>query len=181
MLVDLFRLLAPFSAAMFVLITITNSFLESPLAGSFTSRHPCRVVNFEYGHPPISQLALYGCQPTVSLRHDTCLIGLFPEKLEPDVYLFHTLGMAPLFSASKVCAERSRLPIKRTSESKNKTARAARTPPGYVTESVTSRLIAGVSAPIAGFDSPGPASTCLPGREFDISRSSCFPGPHPRR
>jgi hypothetical protein len=35
MLVDLLRLLALLSAAMFVLITITNSFLELPPAGHF--------------------------------------------------------------------------------------------------------------------------------------------------
>src|SRR5258707_8833632 len=46
MLCDAARLRAPVCADMFVLITITNSFLESPLAGSFVARHPCRVVSF---------------------------------------------------------------------------------------------------------------------------------------
>jgi len=75
----LLRLSALVSAAMFVLITIINSFLESPLAGSFTPRHPCHVVNFNYGHPPVSRLALCGCQSPLPLRHDTSSIGLFPE------------------------------------------------------------------------------------------------------
>src|SRR5271157_4871667 len=48
-LVDLLRLLADVMAAMFVLITITNSFLESPLSGSCASRHPCRVADFNTG------------------------------------------------------------------------------------------------------------------------------------
>jgi hypothetical protein len=47
--VDLLRLLADVMAAMFVLITITNSFLELPLAGRFISRHPCRVAEFKTG------------------------------------------------------------------------------------------------------------------------------------
>src|SRR6202041_864181 len=48
-LVELLRLLALLSAALFVLIIITNSFLESPLAGSSASRHPCHVVDFSPG------------------------------------------------------------------------------------------------------------------------------------
>src|SRR5258708_19608123 len=64
MLCDAARLRAPVCADMFVLITITNSFLESPLAGSFVARHPCRVVSFNYRPHPFTH-----CPFITATRH----------------------------------------------------------------------------------------------------------------
>jgi hypothetical protein len=49
-------------AAVFVLITIKNSFLEHPLRGIFIAWHPCRVADHLCGRPPVSRLAFYGRQ-----------------------------------------------------------------------------------------------------------------------
>ena len=63
MFVDLLRLLALVSAAMFVLITITNSFLELPLDGEFFYCHGI-LAGGEFRIAGVTGflLAFYGCQ-----------------------------------------------------------------------------------------------------------------------
>src|ERR1700677_3951529 len=65
--VEVSRLVAAVIADMFVLITILLTLsLSDPLRGVLLSRHPCRVADFYYGHPPVSRLAVCGRQAPLS-------------------------------------------------------------------------------------------------------------------